>query len=71
MIDGLGNEGGDVAISLCPFIDWAIVLYGSQLAIFLFDEKEVCCIWAPQLTDHTPLQMLGYKFLCFSNFALG
>ena len=28
-VDGLGNEGRDVAILLGPFVDWSVVLYWS------------------------------------------
>ena len=29
VVDSLGNKGGNIAISLCPFIDWLVVLYRS------------------------------------------
>ncbi len=47
MVDGLGNEGGDVAVPLCPLVYWMIVLHGLELAVLLFDEEEVCCIGTP------------------------
>jgi len=47
MVNGLGNEGRDIAISLCPFVNWTVVLHRSQFAVLLFDEEEICSIWAP------------------------
>jgi len=71
VINGLGDEGGDVTISLCPFIDGAIVLDGSQFSIFLFDKEEVCGIRAPGFMDCSPFQVFRNKFLCFHDFTLG
>ncbi len=47
MIDGLRDEGGDVAIPLRPFVYWSIILYRSELAILFLDKEEVCCVGAP------------------------
>ena|SRR5258708_28197868 len=71
VIDGLGNERRDVAISLHPFIDRVIVLDGSQFSIFLLDKEEVCGIRAPGFMDHPPFQVFSHKFLCFCDFTLG
>jgi hypothetical protein len=50
-INGLRNERGDVLILLGPLVDWSIVLYQSQLSVFLFDKEEVGSIWAPGFMD--------------------
>jgi hypothetical protein len=54
-INGLRNERGDVLILLSPLIDWSIVLYRSQLSVFLFDEEEVGGIWTPGFMDCSSL----------------
>ena len=46
-VNSLGNKGRNIAISLCPFVNWMVVLHGSQFAIFLLDEEEICGIWTP------------------------
>jgi len=51
----LRDEGGDIAVSLGPLVDGAVVLDGSKLSIFLFDKKEVCGIGAPRFADCPPL----------------
>ena len=45
MIDDLIYQWGYIFVFLCPFIQWAIVLYWAKFAILLLDEEEVSCIW--------------------------
>ena len=46
-IDYGRDEGGYVSVLFCPFIEWAVVLYWSELAILLFDKEEVGRVWTP------------------------
>ena len=47
MVDCLGNEGGNVAIPLGPFVYWSVVLDGSELPVLFLNKEEVGGIGAP------------------------
>src|SRR5216684_3342066 len=70
VINSLGNEGGDITISFCPFINGVVVLDRLQFSILLFDKEEICGIRAPGFADCSPFQVFSHKFLCFGDFAL-
>ena len=41
-----GNQWQGIMVLNGPFIKASIVLYGLQLAVFLFDEEKWCGVWA-------------------------
>jgi len=47
MVNGLGNEWGNVSVLLGPMVDQTVVLYWAKLTVLLLDEEEVCGIGAP------------------------
>ncbi len=70
-VNSLGNEWRDIAVLLGPMVDRVVVLNRMELAIFLFDEEEVCSIGAPGFSDGAPFQVFGHKLVDFLYLELG
>ena len=70
-IDGLGNEGRDIAILLGPTVDWVVVLDGTKFAIFLLDKKEIGGVGTPRFSDSSPSEVFCYELVDFLYFELG
>jgi hypothetical protein len=47
VVDGLGNQGGDIAVSLCSFIDGSVVLDWAKFSVLFLNKEEVGGIGAP------------------------
>ncbi len=47
MVNGLRDEGRNIAVLLCPFVNWTVVLHRSKFTIFLLNKEEICYIWTP------------------------
>ena len=54
-----------------PFVDFPVVLHGSQFSVFLFDEKEWCCVRAFRGADVTLFQVFPEELLERLLFRLG
>ena len=68
MVDNLGYQWGYIFILFCPLVQWSIILYWAEFAIFLFDEEEIGCIGRLRDTDRSSTQMFFYKFVDFGFF---
>ena len=45
MIDDLIYQWGYVFVLFCPFVQWVIILYWAEFAIFLLNKEEISCVW--------------------------
>jgi hypothetical protein len=70
-VNDLRDEGQDIPVTNSPSIEGSVILYRAKLAVLLFDEEEVGCIWAPRFMDSTMPQMLFDKLMTFHDFFLG
>ena len=61
---------GYVLISPGPFVNRLVILDQSELSIFLFDEEEVGCVWAPGFSYGASLQMFLDEVVNFLNLFL-
>jgi hypothetical protein len=70
VIDGLQDQGRDIAVLLRPFINRLVVLHWVQLSVFLFDKEEVGSVGASGFADCPPLQVLGHELVGLCYFIL-
>ena len=68
MVNDLGYQWGHIFILLCPFVQWSIVLYWMEFAIFLFNEEEIGCIGRFGNANCPLVQVLLYEFMDLSLF---
>ena len=61
MINGLGNEWGDILVLPRPFVDGAVVLDWVEFSIFLL-HKEVGSVGAPRFPYSASFQVFGHEF---------
>src|SRR6266850_4345508 len=69
-VDYLWYKWGDISVLLRPFVQWSIILYRTKFSIFLFDKKEICCIWSPRWTYCSSSEVFGDEFVGFFFFYL-
>ena len=69
-VNGLGNEGGDVAVLFGPLIDGVIVLNRAEFPILLFYKEEIGSIRAPGFSDHPSFKVFSHKLVGLSYFVL-
>ena len=71
MVNGLRDEGRNIAVLLCPFVNWTVVLHRSKFTIFLLNKEEIGSVGTPRFPDGASSEVFSNELVNLLYFKLG